>query len=107
MSQIATYHASIAGGNFALGAAAAGDTAEAGDRVWLHVKNGSGGALTVTIVVPGNLQTGDAYPDKAYAVPSGETWVLPLLPLYADPTDGLAHITYSTTTTVTRGVMKG
>lgn len=107
MAQITTYTATVASGNFAMNTAAAGDTAACGNGEKLVVKNGDAASKTVTIVTPQTLETGDAYPDKAYTIPAGEMWVIPLYALYADPTDGLAHITYSATTSVTRGVLKG
>lgn len=56
--------------------------------------------------MPGNLATGDAYPDKVYTVPAGaERWI-PLLREYADPTDRKAHLTWSATTSITRAVVK-
>jgi hypothetical protein len=106
MSLITPKIVTIAGGNLALGNAASGDTAQCGDGYLLLVKNGDAAAKTVTITVPGNLPTGDAYPDKAYVVPAGEMWPIPLLGIYADPTDGVAHIAYSATTNVTRAVVK-
>ena len=106
MSQITAKIVTVAGGNCAFGAAASGDTAQCGDGYVLWVKNGDASAKTVTLVVPGNLPTGDAYPDKQYTIPAGEMWPLPLLGIYADPSDGLAHITYSATTSVTRAVVK-
>lgn len=107
MAQITTYTASVNGGNFALGNAAAGDTAACGNGEKLIVQNSSGASVTVTIAVPGNLATGDPYPDKQYTIPVGQMWVLPLYQIYADPADGLAHITWGATASVTRGVLKG
>ena len=87
-------------------AAAGGDTAPVGDREFLVVQNGSGAPVTVTLATPGNLATGDAYPDKAYSVAAGaETWI-PLPAVYRDPTDGRAHITYSAAASVTVAVVR-
>lgn len=107
MSEITAFRASIAGGKPTFAAAAANDTARCGDGYYLIVRNGAGSSMTVTITVPGNLPTGDAYPDKVYTVAAttGEEWI-PLLPVYTDPTDRLAHIAYSSTTTVTRALVK-
>lgn len=87
--------------------AASGDTAKVGEGRKLEVRN-AGSEMTVTIAVPGNLETGVAYPDKVYTVPAttGEKRI-PLLKIYADPTDGLAHISYSSTTSVTRAAVRG
>lgn len=67
----------------------------------LIVKNASASAITVTLITPSNLPTGDAYPDKAYSVPAaGERWI-PVLQDYRDPNDGAAHINFSATASVT------
>lgn len=77
---------------------AASDTAQVGST--LIVKNGSAGAVTVTLVTPGNLPTGDAYPDRAYSVAAGaEAWI-PVLSEYRN-TAGVAAVTFSATASVT------
>jgi hypothetical protein len=88
-------------------AAAAGDTAEVDPANTLIVKNGSGAGITVTLVTPGNLATGDAYPDKAYTVAAaGEAWI-PLVDAFRDNTiNGQATINYSATASVTRAVVR-
>lgn len=88
-------------------AAAAGDTAECDPASTLIVKNGSGAGITVTITTPGNLATGDAYPDKAYTVAAGaERWI-PLIDAFRDPAqNGQASIAYSDTGSVTRAVVR-
>jgi hypothetical protein len=74
------------------------DTVQVGAT--LIVKNGSGASITVTMVTPGNLPTGDAYPDKAYTVTAGsEAWI-PVLPEYRN-TAGVAAVTFSAVTSVT------
>ncbi len=79
-------------------APATSDTAQVGST--LIVKNASAGAITVTIVTPGNLPTGDAYPDKAYTVGVGaEAWI-PVLSEYRN-TAGVAAVTFSAVTSVT------
>jgi hypothetical protein len=100
MATLDTYRATVAGSAPAFTAASAG-----GDSVrpqgTLIVRNDSAGAVTVTIATPGTLPTGDAYPDKAYTVAAGgEAWIL-ILPDYRDRADGLAHVTYSATASVT------
>ena len=88
-------------------AAAAGDTAAVDPTSFLVVKNGSGASITLTIVTPGTLPSGDAYPDKTYTVAAaGERWV-PLIADFADPTlSGQATVNYSATASVTRAVIK-
>lgn len=90
-----------------LTAAAAGDTAKCGNHRALLVNNGGGSSITVTIAVPGNTATGEAMPDNAITVAAGELRIIPLLPLYADPDNNRqAVITWSSTTSVTRGVVQ-
>lgn len=107
MSLIPTFIPSVAGGAPNYAAAAAADTAAVGPGLVLIVKNASGSSVTVTIATPGNLPTGDAYPDKTYTVAAttGEQWI-PLLTDYRDPADTYAHISYSATTSVTRAVVR-
>lgn len=107
MAEIPVFTISKTGGKPTFAAAASGDTARCGAGYTLLVKNASGSPITVTVVVPGTLESGDAYPDKAYTVAAttGEEWI-PLYDFYRDPTDQLAHITYSGTTSVTRAVTK-
>lgn len=72
----------------------ASDTVEVG--TCLIVKNGSAGSINVTMVTPGTLPTGDAYPDKVYAVGAGaERWI-PVLPDY-QAAGGLATVNFSAT----------
>lgn len=106
MALITAFSPSIAGTAPTFNAAAANDTAEVGVGLWLIVRNDDVADKTVTIATPGLLTTGDAYPDKAYTVTAGtEAWI-PLLADYRDPSDGLAHITWSATTSVTRAVVR-
>lgn len=107
MALITTFTPTVAGTAPTFSAAASGDTAKCGTGYWLVAKNTNVASRTVTIAVPGNLATGDAYPDKVYtlAADTGEQWI-PLLREYADPTDGEAHLTWSATTGVTRAVVK-
>lgn len=79
-------------------APAASETAQVGST--LIVKNASAAAVTVTMVTPGNLTTGDDYPDKAYSIPAGaERWI-PVLSEYRN-TAGVAAVTFSATASVT------
>lgn len=106
MALIPTHSVTIAGTEPTFNSAASGDTARVGDGLVLIVDNGSGASITVTITVAGNLPTGDAYPDREYTVAAGEQAWIPLLEQYADPTSGEAQIAYSSTTTVTRAVVR-
>lgn len=107
MSQIPTAHVTIAGTAPTFLPAAAGDTAEVGAGLKVIVKNGSGASITATVLVPGKTVNGIDTPDTAYPIAaSADAWI-PLYDFYADPADGLAHLTYSSTATVTRAVVKG
>lgn len=107
MSALATQAVTIAGTAPTMGAAATSMTAEVGPGHKLVLHNGSGGSITVTIAVPGILPQGIANPDKVYTVANGADLWAPLYDLYADPADGLAHITLSSATTVTCASVKG
>ncbi len=90
-----------------LAPAAAGDTAKCGNHRALLVNNGSGAPITVTIAVPGNTATGEAIPDNVITVAAAELRAIPLLDVYADPdANRQAVITWSSTTSVTRGVIQ-
>jgi hypothetical protein len=102
MALIPTYSPSAAGTGPVFAACAAGDTAPVGDHLVLEVQNADVATHTVTIVTPATLGTGDAYPDKVVVVPIAGEVRIPLIRDYADTTDGLAHITYSATTGMTR-----
>jgi hypothetical protein len=105
MALIPTSTLSVAGTGPGFLPAAAGDTAPIGDRLWLEVRNGAGASMTVTLAAHRQLETGGALPDKVYTVPAGGEVRIPLLAAYTD-TDGLAHISYSSITTVTRAVVR-
>ena len=87
-------------------AGAGGDAANPDDRVFLRVKNGSAGAINVTIVVPGSLY-GQALADPVVVVPATVGDVLINLPsALADPATGLVSWTYSAVTTVTVALVR-
>lgn len=83
------------------GAAGGGDKCAPGASNFLHVKNGGGGSVTVTVdsVVPSNYGT-DV--NLVVAVPAGEERMIGPLPegRFAG-TDGLVAISYSGVTSVT------
>jgi hypothetical protein len=78
-----------------------------GNDVFLHVKNGGGGSITVTVdsVTPCN-QGGDH--DLAVAVPAAQERMIGPLPAsrFANATTGLVNITYSGVTTVTVAALR-
>lgn len=90
--------------------AGGGDTFVPDKDTFLHVKNASGGALTVTVAVPGNERYGVATADLAVSVPAaGERMIGPFpSEIFADAAlSGSAGITYSGVTSLTIGVFKG
>ena len=85
-------------------AAGGGDTVIPDEDVFIHIRNGGGGAITATVVTPGVGPGGVAVPDIPVAsIPAttGAAFVGPLNAALADPTTGLVSITYSGVTTVT------
>ena len=90
-------------------AAVGGDSFTPGDDTFLHVKNTSGGALTVTVVTPNSAFEDATIADIAVSVPAttGDRMIGPFPSQhFADPTDGLADITYSGVTNLTVAVLK-
>lgn len=88
-------------------AAAGGDTCVApAGRSWVHVKNGSGGAITVTVVSQATPGVGLATSSRAVSVPAttGER----LIPIedaaWVNATTGAISLTYSAVTSLTVGV---
>lgn len=71
----------------------------------LHVKNGSGASVTVTVVIPGTTW-GQANPDIAVTVGAGADKFIPLYPAQADASTGLITVTYSATTSITAALLK-
>lgn len=109
MATLATQSVARAGVAPSYAAATAGGDKFTPDRdTFLHVKNGSGGALTVTIATPRTDQVGNPVADNAISVPAaGERMIGPFpAEHYADPADGLAAITYSGVTSLTVGAFR-
>ena len=77
-------------------AAAGGDAVAPGDRTFLHFKNTTGAAITVTVAVPG-AEYGVNRADVPVIVPAttGDRMVGPLPNDLRDPITGLVAITYS------------
>lgn len=87
-------------------AAGGGDRFTPGPTTFLHVKNASGGAITVTIVTPRTDAYGNAIADNTVSVPltTGDRMIGPFpAEAYGSLTDGLADITYSGVTSLTIG----
>lgn len=81
-----------------------GDKVAADSRTWVHIKNGSGSSITVTVSGAGQTPYLVDNPDKVYTVAGTDGWI-PMLPEYGDPTDGrLVHFVCSVVTSVTFAV---
>lgn len=87
-------------------AAGGGDTFTPGDDVFLHVKNGGGAPITVTVVTPNTVGT-LAIADVTVSVPAaGERMIGPMpRQTFSRSADGLGDITYSAVTSVTVAVL--
>jgi hypothetical protein len=93
-------------------AAGGGDTfvpGSSGTHI-LHVKNGGGSAITVTVddavsVTPGSAKQFD--PDIGISVPNGGERMIAIDPArFNNPSTGVVAITYSAVTSVTVGVFR-
>lgn len=99
---------SLAGLNPTYAAASGGgDKVPVGDRTFLHVKNGAGSPVTVTLTATAAVR-GQAVSNVTVSVPaSGERMIGPLVPdLLQGPTDGLCAVGYSSATTVTVAALR-
>lgn len=88
-------------------AAGGGDKVVPGPGSFIHVKNGSGVSVTVTLATPELIDGDLAVADRAVAVGAGAEAFISVPARYAAPSDGLAAITYSAVTTVTIGSFRG
>ncbi len=90
-------------------AAGGGDSFTPDNDTFIHVKNASGASITVTVVTPGSAFEDTTISDIAVSVPAttGDRMIGPFPPQhFADPSDGLADITYSGVTSLTVAVLK-
>jgi len=89
-------------------AAGGGDKLTPDQYTFLHVKNGGGSSITVTIVTPRDALPNVAVADVAVSVPNGGERMIGPFPAehFAGLTDGLADITYSGVTSVTVGAFR-
>lgn len=83
-------------------AAGGGDTIAPAPSSVLHVRNGSGSPITVTVVVPGTDDFGQARPDIAVTVAaSAHTAIGPFSSALLLNSSGVIDITYSGVTSLT------
>lgn len=82
--------------------ATVGDTFLPNGRSFVTVENGSGGSITVTVVVPGNDDFGNARPDHSVTVAAGTERDIPINRAeFVDPATGLVTVICSAVTSVT------
>ncbi|WNI16909.1 hypothetical protein [Actinacidiphila sp. ITFR-21] len=89
-------------------AAAAGTKIACDERTFLHVKNTAGSSMTVTLTATGQIR-GQLVADLVVTVPAttGDVMIGPIpRELFAGPADGLATVTYSSTTNVTVAALR-
>ena len=91
-------------------AVTASDTFAADSETFLHVKNGSGASITVTIPIPTGRDPIPNTPyaqNRQYAVPAGQERMFGPFPAsyYGDPVTGLVTVNYSATATVTAALL--
>lgn len=100
--------ASPSGGDITYTAASGGgDTYANHGAERLHVKNGSGSGITVSVVHQLACNQGVVHSPDTYVVPAGAGFLIPALDpgKYNDPATGLVHLTYSGVTTLTVAVL--
>lgn len=73
----------------------------------LHVKNGGGGSINVTAVIPGTVD-GQAIGDRVVAVPAGEERIIGPFPgtIYDQPGTTDMHVDFSGVTSVTVAALR-
>lgn len=87
-------------------AAETGDKLPPSEHTFLHIKNGGGSSITVTLITPITAQ-GLAVADPEVTIPAGQERMIRVTPQrYRNPSDGLASITYSAVTTVTVAALR-
>lgn len=98
MAVLPTLAKGLRGQAIPLAASVAGDQCQCGPGLFLICQNTSGGALTVTLAVPGNDDlSGSAKPDNVESVANNEVRMIPLDARYADSAiNGLCALTYQT-----------
>jgi hypothetical protein len=108
MATLSPQAVTIGGVNATYAAAgASGDKVAPGDRVFLHVKNGAGSTVTVTIAA-NPTASGLTVTSPTVSVPaSGDRFIGPLAKAdFAAASDGLVAITYSSNTSVTVAALR-
>lgn len=84
-----------------------GDTIAGGQGVFIHVKNGSGVSVNVTIATPEFVDGDLDVEDRTVAVAAGAEAMIPVGSRYNNKTTGLATVTCTPSATVTIGGFRG
>lgn len=89
-------------------ASGGGDKVQPGSHTFLHVINGGGASITVTLATPGNYYANVANPDLVVTVGASSEQMIPVPSApFGDPADsGLASIAYSGVTSVTVAALR-
>lgn len=108
MATLASQNANVVAGRTLTFAAASGggDRAPVGERLYLLVRNGSGGSVTVTLDATGTAFNATAVADTAVVIAAAGEAIVPLLRAYRSESDGLAGVSYSSPTSVTVAVIQ-
>jgi len=87
---------------------AGGDAFLVGAKTFLHVKNGSGGDITVTVNSQKNCDQGSDHDSVTVVTAGEERFIGPFedVDRWGDPTTKLAAITYSGVTSLTIAAVK-
>ncbi|MGI5161391.1 hypothetical protein [Microbispora sp. CA-102843] len=87
--------------------ATTGDKVKAGERTFVHLKNGGDSSITATFSGVGKTTYQVALPNKAYTIAAGAEALIPVLPQFGDPDDGgLATVVCSAVTSVTFAALR-
>src|SRR4051812_247505 len=104
MATVSTQSVTTTGGALTYSAASGGgDRFTPGSTSFMHVVNGSGSSINVTITTPGTVD-GLAISDRVIAVPAGVSRIFKVTSeLYASA-DGLGDVAWSAVTSITFAV---
>lgn len=108
MATLTTQVVSLTGLAPSYSAAAASTKIVVGERTFLHVKNTAGSSMTVTLTSTAKVRS-QAAADVVITVPAttGDQMIGPITQdLFAGASDGLASVTYSSTTSVTVAALR-
>jgi hypothetical protein len=76
------------------------------DRMFLHVKNASGAAITVTLTDPGYTPAGSVATNPSVSVPAAGERMIPLNTNLTNTTTGFMVVAFSATASVTVALIR-